>query len=488
MKSKIVLITLMLVITLTGCNDFLNAPPVKRNNVKIETTEDLNQLLASPSLIGIDGRALILITDSYGLYTDYYDQNPDNYVLQNSYLNEILWLPKKVAAQGSDVWGGQYSDIAIANAVMANIDNVSGTEADKKRLMEDAYLVRAYAYFELATLYCLPYSEANRSELGLSLKQTLNYDESVARASLGKTMDFIEKELKLALQTSETRSEDKPWRISKVAAQGFAARFYLYLHNYDQALNYANKALANYNTLVDYETYFTPLLDTTETSGGSYISTVRNVDYMFDEFLYTRLKAEDTFQAVPSQKLLKLYEENDFRYIAFITEDFSLFWTGQPGFAAYQQFGFGSFLYGPTTAEMYLIRAEVRARKGDMAGAVSDLNKLRSYRYKSGTYTNLTVGDFAGKADLVQFIIDERQREFPFTLRWYDIKRINSDPAGIVNPITITRKFYVYDGISVNTSQTKTYKLEPGDARFAWPIPSSEIQLSQGVIVQNPYN
>lgn len=212
-------------------------------------------------------------------------------------------------------------------------------------------------------------------------------------------------------------------------------------------------------------------------------------DYKFDEIYFARVLYNHTQNAVPSEDLLNLYDQaNDYRYEAFIVENYSYNRASVPGWPAYWQFGSIGILHGPTTAEMFLVRAECKARRGDLTGAVADLNAVRSHRYKNGTYTDLSTSDFTSNKAAVQFVIDERRREFPFTLRWADIKRINSDPANLVDKITIKREFFESDGLSTDPSINKTYTLPPGDKRYAWPIPSIDIQLSNGQLKQNPYD
>jgi hypothetical protein len=468
-----------------GCTKFLEKPPEKNTNLEIKDTESLDLLLNYYNIIFDRSREIVLATDDYDIYEDYYDARPSSFT---SSLQYILWMPQLLEQQ-SYSWEQQYQKISYANTILSSLDKVEGTEQDKQRLREDAHLLRAYEYFQLVTLYCLPWSEENRNALGLPVKQTLSYDEDLKRKTLSETLDFIEQELQLALQTSQPRSADRLWRVSKPAAEAFAARFYLYKHDYEKALSYAESALSAHSTLVNYETYFTPTMRTYNSNGGTYTGPNASSDFKFDEFYLSRLLYNHTGNAVPSQELLNLYDKtNDYRYDAFMVEDYSLNRAGVPGWPAYWQFGSIGIVSGPSTPEMYLIRAECRARKNDKGGAIEDLNTLRLQRYKAGTYTDLTEGDFADTKSLLQFIVDERRREFPFTLRWYDIKRINSDPANILDKITIKRDFYEYDGVSVNTSQTRNYTLAPGDKRFAWPIPRIDIQLSRGAIEQNPYD
>ena len=62
-------------------------------------------------------------------------------------------------------------------------------------------------------------------------------------------------------------------------------------------------------------------------------------------------------------------------------------------------------------------------------------------------------------------------REFPFTLRWNDIRRcnFNTDPN---DDVTITRNFYNIDQYSVDTGNIKTYTLphNHGDMQSLYPM------------------
>lgn len=82
--------------------------------------------------------------------------------------------------------------------------------------------------------------------------------------------------------------------------------------------------------------------------------------------------------------------------------------------------------------------------------------------------------------------------EFPFTLRWHDIRRcnFNDDPN---DNISIIRSFYelspggihspLYDG------GLKNYTLDANSNKYIYTlaIPQSEVTISNGVIEQNKY-
>ncbi|MDB5191496.1 MAG: RagB/SusD family nutrient uptake outer membrane protein [Segetibacter sp.] len=124
---------------------------------------------------------------------------------------------------------------------------------------------------------------------------------------------------------------------------------------------------------------------------------------------------------------------------------------------------------GTNVNEVYLISAEAKARTGNLAGALADLNTLLSKRWKTGTYTPFNA---TTQFDALSLILKERRKELPFTaaLRWSDLRRLNIDSRFST---TLVR---VLNGI--------TFTLPPNHQKYTLPIPDAEIKLSG--IQQNP--
>ncbi|WP_187269552.1 RagB/SusD family nutrient uptake outer membrane protein [Flagellimonas hymeniacidonis] len=138
---------------------------------------------------------------------------------------------------------------------------------------------------------------------------------------------------------------------------------------------------------------------------------------------------------------------------------------------------------GLSVPKSFLTRAECRARRGDIAGAMADLEMVRVNRFYTDMYRPLPIP--ANEKAAVEEIIDERRREFPYSLRWIDIRRLNNDP--LTDPIIITRDFYEVANSIVNRDVITTYTLEPSDRRYARPIFDAVITNSQGQTEQNTY-
>lgn len=479
---------------LTSCEEFLSEPPVKSSNVVIETTEDLDNLLNYYSkFYTTRDIASAYGTDNNDIPLGWYDMDRGGF---SSYISFFLNSVEDIKESSFSPWKEEYGKIAYANIVLENLDKVTGTEAEKEELKREAHFIRAYSNFTLATIYCLPYSEENKDTPGLPRKTSMRYDQSLERQNVEETFEFIESDLQEALKTTKPRGD--LWRFSLPAVNAFAARLYLYKHEYDKALSYATAALDDHNSIVytndmvepqrDYFTYYVDEdLDTIEVNiqRPAIFWTRVGVPMHFDELYYARyLRLTQRF--VPSQELLDLFDASDMRR-GYIIEHFSLFYTDNPDFAAWSYFNYSQFaLQGPTTTEMILIRAECLARQGAINDAMNELETLRQYRIEETAYTTLPIP--GSIVETLNLIVKERRMENPFVWRRYDIKRLNSDPENIVPKIEITRQFYPYVNGNVQYDEPLVeYKMTYDDKRWATPIPSTEIILSKGEIKQNEY-
>src|SRR5699024_6935283 len=154
----------------------------------------------------------------------------------------------------------------IANMVLENLPEVEGgSDKERENLEAEANFILAYSYFNLATVYCLPYNESNLDELGLPLKASTSFEESVERSSLSETYDFIEEKLNEALtldrKFSEVNGKKRSWRASTASVNAFAARYYLVMNDYQKAEMYASNSLDEYDYLRDYnsEMYYSDI-------------------------------------------------------------------------------------------------------------------------------------------------------------------------------------------------------------------------------------
>lgn len=488
-------------------DNFLGEPPSKTTSLVVTTTDQLNALLNNyATIFSAEGnRTAIHSTDDYGLTSTLYNAGSSPYTLATVefMLWDVNYLPDDTR---EGFWSGEYRKIFYANMVLENVEKVTGSEADKAALVADAHFIRAYSYWVLANTYCLPYTDATKSEPGLPIKVSISFDESFARQPLSKVYELIESDLAEALKTIVPLVQNgvaRHWRASKAAVNGFAARYWLNRGDYKKANDYADAALAEYNRLVDYNTEMKNGNPGTVTinAGTPQQQTVtiqypythnNQVDYTdmlgWKEFLYFRMLSHESWWYIPSQELLNLYDQaHDLRYKYHMVQNYS-YDRGlvKPSYSypGYIFFFKDRIPSGPTVAEMYLTKAEALAHTNDVAGAMNALNTLRAKRMTPGAWVNLAA---ANKDDAIQKVIDERRREMPFVQRWFDIRRYNNNEYAN-DDVTLSRSFYPYTVSQVLTTQPlQTYTLPKNSRRWAAPLPRTEIISSNGAIEQNKY-
>lgn len=493
-------------INFSSCTKFLQEKPSKTSSLEVTKASQLDALLNAYSTFYAEGnRTAIFSTDDYEFTTALYNARPGTFTMAavEFALWDINFLPDDTR---EGFWSGEYKKIFTANMVLDYLPKVSGTDAEKAILKADAHLIRAYSYWNLANTYCLPYSDATKSEQGLPIKLGLSFDEPVARAPLEKAYQLIESDLAEALKTTVPLVQDgkaRHWRASKAGVHGFAARYYLHRGNYTEAQKHAEAALAEYSTLVDYNTDMRYGRDQVITiDGGTPDAKTVTLKYPYThdnqtdftdmvgwkEFLYFRMLNHESWWYIPSAQLLALYDQtHDLRYRYHIVEGYSYdrgMTKPSYNYPGYIFFFKDRLPSGPTVAEMLLIKAECQARAGQFNEGITTVNILRAKRMEPGAWVNLTAAD---KAEALQKILEERRRELPYTQRWYDIRRFNNneDPA---DDVVLTRTFYPYTSANVAISEApKQYSLPKGSRRFAAPLPRTEIISSNGIIEQNKY-
>lgn len=525
---------ILLAIILFSCNDYLDEMPRKGNGIELKTIEQLEALLSARAE-GLERQALYdwnhaqrYMSDCYELTSEYYPGNEIWGYLEDRtaiVLNCFQPIYTQEIEASSSAWLYAFKNIYLANTILYYLDKVSGgNEGQRSLLAQRAHFMRAYNYYELANCYCVPYCEANLNELGLPITTSIIYEEgSYFRSSLKEVYDFIESELMLSMDISVPLVEDgtrKVWRENKAATNGFAARFYLTKGDYAKAGQYAQKALECNSDLADYnnasEFSQTRLVLIEATNYGDfimpevaydvstwYMRTRNDKSFMLaaemQRSYYRRISGSSTWM-IPSQSFLNKLKDKDLRRRFFYYPQYGdlgvfayLAGAGLDYIPGYSYFCGDDFDSGPCTSEMILIKAESMARQGQWQQAISYLNTdFRPYRISSEAPANVKNLSASNQDEAIAAILEERMLEFPYTLRWHDIRRcnFNDDPN---DDVAITRHFYKLDpgGIHapLENGETVTYTLDSHSNKYQYTmaIPESEVFVSNGAIQQNKY-
>ncbi|WP_084825500.1 RagB/SusD family nutrient uptake outer membrane protein [Sphingobacterium sp. IITKGP-BTPF85] len=301
---------------------------------------------------------------------------------------------------------------------------------------------RSWAYYQLAQIYCLPYSEQNIGKPGLPLRDGTDLDVKLIRSTIGQTYLQMRNDVSESIQLLDETSINM-YQPNRRAALMLLSRVNLIMADYKSALHNSDEAIKLNGELLNYNN-----LDLTK----AYPFPDGNVEVVF----YTSISYAQVMSAVRidiSPELLKEYSDNDLRKKGFFVlknglTNFKGSYTGPNGY-------FG----GLATDELYLIRSECYLRSGDLDKSRADLNFLLSNRYKD--FQPIT--DLSSDELLSRILLERRKELLLRGVAWTDLKRLNLHKN---TERTVTK---IVEG--------ETYSLEPNSLRYAMPFPQVVVDL-----------
>ena len=459
--NKILILCVLTVLysSLNSCSksDFLDKKP--SSDIVLPTTlSEFQELLDNTQEVnGMSGLPQLSCDDYETSYQDWQ-------TVSSTERNAYIWAADIYQGdQAIPDWNYPYKQVFYTNVVLEGLEQNKLSATPQGSMLKGwALFARAFAFHDLAKSFCAVYDKASAdTDLGLPLRLKAAVDYLEPRSTLAKTYAQILSDAKTSAELLPVERPSALNRPNKASAYALLARIYLDMRQYEQALYYAEQALAIYSTLIDYNTV-------SKTSTTPFSS--RNDELLFNRAqnagFYNLTTNSVSSPAKISLGLVDLYEPNDLRKSVYFTKNASTgLYTKKRGYS-------GTGLYpfmGLATDELYLIRAECLARKGDTNSAMEWLNKLLIKRYTQNTFVPLKAHN---STEALNNIMLERRKELIWRgLRWHDIRRLNKEGANII----LKREL---NGI--------TYTLPANDPRYVFPIPGDEIVLSG--IQQNERN
>ena len=485
------------IMSLSSCGDFLDKTPSKSSNTPVTTAFNLLAVYDNLSNRFCNNYYASYSTDDAEIPRKMFLNSANQFDI-NKELSNYLHFREGIIANSIDgLWESEYERIYNANLIISSASEVSGAKETIDEALSCAYFMRAYSFFQLATFYCLPWSEANKGELGIPLRKGLAFDENISRGTLEATYNQIFSDLKASEEHVVYDAVPSiPWRVSKCAINALYARIYLARGEFDKSLDYANRALSNAPKLHDYNKFsyknpptkysatdFWPALELKLCETDAWNE--KQILYDYTEWIFPELCNNRTQMNYPSEELMGLYDhDNDLRFRYFYVEHGTRRMTGiKYDSYRYAPWNDGRYINsGLTTSEVMLIKAECMARLGQWQESLNTLTPLREARYENGTATPLTANN---QAEALKVVLEERRRELPFYYRFGDIKRFAVTPD-TSDDVTVTREFFDVTTTAVISSSLKTYTIPGSSKCWALPIYQTEINSAQGNIEQNP--
>ena len=349
------------------------------------------------------------------------------------------------------------SNLYTLNKVIAEVaQSAGGTEEQKKTLLGEAYASRAWLYFQFINFYGKPYVKATAgTDPGFPIITSADVTtKTFTRAPVQEVYDFIEGDFKNAIAVLPVSSRSAI-HFNRAAAKGLLGKVYLFSGRNNEALTLFNEAFADNAAagtparLYDYNAEFATggKFDPVTTSGPANSPGINFLDVTesiiaksFYNASYNGNGYGNDF-IVLSAKTSALFNTADLR-LNFYAAQFPYQEPNPSGRLA--KIGVQYTKFGLQMPELYLLRAECKARLNDLGGAVADLMSLRNARMPASAAAVPAVAASTQPA-LLAFIFDEREREFAAEgYRWFDMRREAADPLFATK--TYTHTVYEDDG------------------------------------------
>lgn len=389
---------------LTSCEKFLDITPT--GMVIAKTGEEYRNLLTSEyNSFPNDRYKTTIRTDELVL------TNRTSSTDLDAYLDQWRWKDESPSTTTTTFeWRLYYHAIYISNYIILHQGEIESiSDADRSQLVGEAYMMRAYCHFILVNLYAEPYGKcdpATTRGVPLMLEADVN---AVPRSSSVKAVyDQIVADVKQAesLMNKVEWGTGYNYRFNKVAAKALLARTYLYMEQWQNALDAAKDVMSAHGTLEDLNLLGSKLPD----------------DKDSQEIIVALERFSTNMSSVienPSDEIIAKYKDGDQRKSKYFKRASSITYT------LLKTGGICSFRSG----EAYLIAAEASAQLGNTAEAVGYLKSLYAKRLNATARADAeaAIGTM-GKAALLLEIYEERARELAFEgHRWFDLRRTTQE-------------------------------------------------------------
>jgi len=329
-------------------------------------------------------------------------------------------------------WGITYQRLFVVNAALEGIGASSGlTPSVKRHLMGEAYFMRAFYYFYLVNLY---------GDVPLVLSTGYTVNSIIKRTAKAQIYDQIVADLKAAQSllgngylkgdgiTEYSPGSEERVRPNKWAASALLARIYLYMGRWADAEATATLVLSNHTSfqLEGLENVF--LKNNREALWQLQPTQIGNNTQEANVFVIPPEGPSFSNPVYLNSDLIKNFETGDLRKDSWVG---NITANGRVYYYPYKyKVKASSITDAPVTeyctvirlAELYLIRAESKARLGDLANAISDIDQIRD---RAGLPLVKDTNPNLDQDNLITLVLKEKRIEF-FTEwghRWFDLKR-----------------------------------------------------------------
>jgi len=234
MKNIKITLSLLLLVGLSSCDDFLSEVP--DNRTQIDTPEKISELLVTA----------YPVNSYFELAETMSDNVFDTEVkISTNQMNEQSFNWEMHTEIGRDsqngFWITSYAAIAAANQALDAIEKLRNP-ASLNPQKGEALIARAYNHFMLVQLWANRYNPATAgTDLGVPYitKPETELLVKYKRNTVKEVFDFIEQDITEGLKYVTNEYKEPKFHFNRDAAKAFACRFYLIKGDWDKVLEFS---------------------------------------------------------------------------------------------------------------------------------------------------------------------------------------------------------------------------------------------------------
>ena len=512
MKKYIGFSIIALGLTLTSCDDWLDKLP--DNRMELQTPSDVSSLLVSAYPSAHPAYLLEMYSDNTDDCVNPSWSEASRFQAQAYNWEDITETGEDESPQ--ELWNRHYLAIASANAAIDLIEG-KGSPAEYTEQLGEALLCRAYAMFQLSTVFCKAYNPATAStDLGLPYP---THPEKVVgtvytRGTMEDLYGQIDKDLQRGLPLVSSNYSKPKFHFNTDAAKAFAARFYLYKGDFAKAITYATEVLGadptakardwdaysalNMNDQIRPEAWVSAdekcnfLLQTVYSEWGAISGPYRYGDKYAHSYRITYdedIASKGPFGAANSTFKQRVWSNTALAKLFHRKVPYEFEYTDLQAGIGFAHAEYAVF----TTEQLLLERAEAYALSGELQKAVDDYNTLmKIYQNYPKTFTLKQIVDFYNGVNY--YTPKKATVKKHFVKPVYTIDAEGSDQEALLQAILHLRRimevgegYRMQDvkryGIVIYRRQTNTsYTISAVTDSLTVDDPRRAIQLPQDVI------
>jgi len=424
----------------------------------------------------------LLGEDLYGHGENVFDNCSDDLYRAGDWGNEEAMENFTLDASNSGVsygWKSKYEIISRANAVLINVPDIEDIDQGlKNTILGEAHFLRAFAYWRFSLIY---------GGVPLILEEnSLENNFNVAKSTQQEIWNQIESDLIAAVGLLPiSHSPDNLGRAHQGSANALLAKLYLYQEKFDETITTGGKVISGpYPLATNFRDNFTIATKNNPevlfaAQGGNWDSGL-NPHFIYStprpwggwDFHNPVQDAVDEFEPGDIRKENTLWSPGDMvdrnaKGITEFTEDLSATGYSLNKYANFDASGnLALEISVPIlrSSDVMLMVAEAKIRKSGAGAGDVEINTVRN-RAGLAPVTN---------ADMTHLIHERRVELLGENQRHQDL--IRWDKAGLVDIVEIYGE---------DRGQYDPPRVFVRPKHYLFPLPQREIDLSNGVLIQN---